>query len=156
MTHSQNPILNTKGFTLVELLVSIAIVGILAALALTGFTIYKQDAEFAKAESDLRNARVSMEAGSQDLPDGYSLPLTYTSTTGGAVEDPIEEVLPEGVTSKDVQLGVNYESCAGSSPDVHQYIVAIACKGGENNARTWTKTCDGLEILTPPMTIECS
>ena len=54
--------LNSKGFTLIELMIVIAIIGILAAIAIPQFAAYRRKAYNAAAVSDLRTTKTSLEA----------------------------------------------------------------------------------------------
>jgi len=53
---------NKKGFTLIELMIVIAIIGILAAIAIPQFAKYRSKAYNASALSDLKNVRTEVEA----------------------------------------------------------------------------------------------
>ena len=66
---------NEKGFTLIELMIVIAIIGILAAIAIPQFAAYRRRSYNSAANADLRHAATAQEAYYVDN-------MTYTSAVG--------------------------------------------------------------------------
>lgn len=64
-TQSKNRI-QSKGFTLIEVMIVVAIIGILSAIALPSYTDYVKRGKAAEATSILANLRVQMEQSYQD------------------------------------------------------------------------------------------
>lgn len=67
-----------EGFTLIELMIVIAIIGILAAIAIPQFSAYRQRSYNSAANADLRNAATAQEAYYVDF-------MTYTTVEAALV-----------------------------------------------------------------------
>jgi prepilin-type N-terminal cleavage/methylation domain-containing protein len=88
----QLPERKDQGFTLVELLIVVAIIGILAAIAIPQFSKYRTNAYNSAAQSDLRNLVTYME--SEFASDG-----SYNSNSSAAT---IKTRFPDAAISDDV------------------------------------------------------
>lgn len=88
-----------KGFTLIELLVVISIIGILAAMTLTGLAAAQKSARDARRKSDLAQYRLALEGyqannGSYVVGTGVaSAGSSIFSSTGALITDYIPTVI---------------------------------------------------------------
>jgi type IV pilus assembly protein PilE len=110
-----------RGFTLIELMIVVAVVAVLAAIAVPNYTDYITRSKFAEASANLGNLRVKMEQYYQDN-------RRYSTTTGGGTCG-----LPGGNTPTVGDAKYFTFACASSNPTAagdQQYLITATGIGG--------------------------
>jgi len=136
---------NSKGFTLIELMIVIAIIGVLAAIAIPNFIAYRNKSYCNSAESDANNVAAA-------ISDYFAIPehTTLETTTGASqfmgftLTDKGGQNLVDVTGDAGGTITIVVTEAAGRCPD--DYRGASAASAGNNKwsgtAHVYTKVMD--------------
>jgi type IV pilus assembly protein PilA len=108
---------DNKGFTLIELMIVIAIIGILAAIAIPQFSAYRKRSYNSSAKSDLRNIATAQEAYYVDNSTYCSDESVLRGNTYGYMQS--ENVYPTAAGSADGYTITSYHSSGNETYTLH-------------------------------------
>ncbi len=106
---------NKEGFTLIELMIVIAIIGILAAIAIPNFIAYRNKAYCSAAESDAQAVMAGLAdyysiPGNNNVPtDPATIGITMSNSNTGAISGSINEITVT-ITDTDNRCPANYQA----------------------------------------------
>ena len=116
--------MKNSGFTIIELLLVVAIIGILATLALTNFSLFKSDALNATAVSDARGLAPGVDmVATQALGSPPTIP-PFTGAGGPVLDSGGQPAIPGGKTSPGTFGTIDF-------PAPNQYVIKTFQNGGD-------------------------
>ncbi len=120
--------MRNKGFTLIELMIVVAIIAIIAAIAIPNLLGAKKSANEASAIANLRTISTACEQfRTSVVPASYPANLAGLTIAGGAATDYVDAVLAAGAKS-----GYNY-ALAGANANALGGLTTYTCTASPNS-----------------------
>lgn len=131
------------GLTLIELLTVLSTLGVLAALALPSFKLYKQKAAYSITEGTLRNARLAMQAGiTSSDSDPAAVPLTVQNSPGNFSNPLANALMPGMVIPQQTKVQIYYDPTCDMAGCFSEILQVDHCSATEYTR--WLRRGDGL------------
>ncbi len=140
-----------QGFTIVELLIVIVVIGILAALVITTFTGIQQKARNTERETDVKALQGQIEAyyaingkypTLTNLNDGTFRSANMKGLDAEALKDPkgSAQTLVADPAANSYSYDATPDACDNSTTDCAGYTLTATYEGTVNGNSTFTKT----------------
>ncbi|MBX7245955.1 MAG: type II secretion system protein GspG [Candidatus Sumerlaeaceae bacterium] len=127
-----------RAFTLIELLIVVAIIAILAAIAVPNFLEAQTRAKVSRAKSDMRSVATAIESYAVDN-NAYPVPIGYTGPNEAdridPATEPFEGFVPEKVSTPIAYITVRpLDTFRVKNPDEHPYDIPFHFSNQKFNA----------------------
>ena len=136
MTHNSNK--KEQGFTLIELMIVVAIIGILAAIAIPQFATYRAKAFNAAALSDLNAARMAEETIFADY-QSYGFSATTAAPTTAAVLT-ASGLIATAATGQSTPITLSQNVSLAAKPNATGSTAAIIAEHKRGDKRYYVQT----------------